>query len=75
MNEIPAVEQPTKKQLQALKDIIIDEFWAEKEKLVPSIHNTRQISSQLIDHINQLMIKWHNFESYWEDYNKYIKNV
>ena len=75
MNEIPAVEQPTKKQLQALKDIIIDEFWAEKEKLVPSIHNTSQISSQLIDHINQLMIKWQNFESFWEDYNKYIKNV
>lgn len=75
MNEIPAVEQPTKKQLQALKDIIIDEFWAEKEKLVPNIHNTRQISSQLIDHINQLTIKWQNFESFWEDYNKYIKNV
>jgi len=73
MNEIPAVEQPTKKQLQALKDIIIDEFWAEKEKLVPNIHNTRQISSQLIDHINQLTIKWQNFELFWEDYNKYIK--
>ena len=75
MNEIPAVQQPTIKQLQALKDIVIDEFWAEKEKLVPNIHNTRQISSQLIDHINQLTIKWQNFESFWEDYNKYIKNV
>ena len=75
MNEIPAVEQPTKKQLQALKDIIIDEFWAEKEKLVPSIHNTRQISSQLIAHINQLTIRWRNLESFWDDYNKYIKNV
>ena len=73
MNEIPAVEQPTKKQLQALKDRLIDEFWVEKEKRVPNIHNTRQISSQLIDYINQLTIKWQNFELFWEDYNKYIK--
>jgi hypothetical protein len=75
MNEIPVVQQPTIKQLQALKDIVIDEFWAEKEKLVPNIHNTRQISSQLIDYINQLTIKWQNFESFWEDYNKHIKNL
>lgn len=65
-------ESPSKILRKRLLDVMVDEFWEEKEKeLGTTIYDVPTLKTQVTQYIKKLSRRWKDVELFWKDYALY----
>jgi len=65
-------EVPSKILRKRLLDVMVDEFWEEKERELDTIiYDVSTLKTQVTQYIKKLRKRWEDVELFWKDYALY----